>query len=114
MQQIIWQQHEVMKLFIQQFTEQIKEYEMLNIKQYRIMACCMQLTNEEGYEILHLAVHIVLKVFGYTSIFLPYFAKGNNFRDFLFAYLEDEVFQKGSTHKGKNLLQWEQILSFMR
>ena len=68
-------------------------------------------------------------------------SKGDNFRDFLSAYLGNEVFSKGvysyrkelalmrllaclpggrslfkmgSSLKGKNLLQLEQILSFMR
>ena len=38
------------------------------------------------------------------------FLKVDNVRDFLFAFLEVEVFPKeGSTLKGKNLLPWEQI-----
>ena len=42
------------------------------------------------------------------------FSKGDNFYDFLCAHLEDKVFPKliESTIKGKNLLQWEQILFF--
>ena len=55
-----------------------------------------------------------VKVYGNPSSFSAMLSKGDNFCDFLFAYLEDEVFQKGSTLKGKNLLQWEQIFSFMR
>ena len=60
------------------------------------------------------------------------FSKGDNVRDFLFDYLEDEVFPVkgssrkgkkllqseqinwGSSHEGQNLLQSEQILSFVR
>ena len=39
--------------------------------------------------------------------------KGNNYRDVMLASLEDEDFYKmGSALKGKNLLLWEQILSF--
>ena len=40
------------------------------------------------------------------------FAKGNNFYDFLFAFLEDEALsKKGSTLKRENLLLGEQVLS---
>ena len=46
--------------------------------------------------------------------FSAMFSKEDNFRDFLFAYLEDEASQMGSNQKGKNLLQWEQILSVMK
>ena len=41
------------------------------------------------------------------------FTKGDNFYDFLFAFLEDKALLKfGSTLEGKNLLLGEQILSF--
>ena len=38
--------------------------------------------------------YLLLKVYGYTSIFFAMFSKGGNFLDFLFAYLDDEVFSK--------------------
>ena len=41
-----------------------------------------------------LNVFIHLKVYGCTSIFSAMFSKGDNFCDFLFAYLVDEVFPK--------------------
>ena len=42
------------------------------------------------------------------------FTKGDNFDGFLFASLDDprSPFKMGSIIKGKNLLLWEQILSF--
>ena len=44
--------------------------------------------------------------------FLQFF-KGDNFCDFLFAFLHTQFSsEKGSTLKGKNLLPREQILSF--
>ena len=52
-----------------------------------------------------------LKVNGYTTVFLQ-FCKREHFCDFLFACLEDEAHRKGSTLKGKNLLQRERILFF--
>ena len=36
------------------------------------------------------AVIGLLEVYGNTSIFSRQFSKGDNFRDFLFAYLEDD------------------------
>ena len=39
-------------------------------------------------------VYFVLKVYGYTSIYFAMFSKGDNFCDFLFAYLDDRVFPK--------------------
>ena len=45
--------------------------------------------------------------------FSTMFSKGDNFHDFLLAYLEDEVFPKWGLCL-KNLLRWERILSFMR
>ena len=38
------------------------------------------------------------------------FSKGDNIRDFFCPYLEDKVLPK----RGKKLLRWEQISSFMR
>ena len=50
-------------------------------------------------------------MFGYISMF----SKGNNFHDFLFAYLQAKVFHKmGSSHWGKDLLRLEQILSSIK
>ena len=40
-------------------------------------------------------IPIQFKVCGYTSMFSANFRKGDNFYDFLFAYLEDEVFPDG-------------------
>ena len=41
-------------------------------------------------------------------------SKVDNVRDFLFAFLEVEVFtEKGSSLKGKNLLQWEKCFSLL-
>ena len=39
------------------------------------------------------------------------FSKVDNVRDFLYAFLDVEVFRKGSTLKGKNLLKWEQFFT---
>ena len=38
---------------------------------------------------------VTFKVYGYTSVFSAIFAKGDNFRDFLFASLEDNTIPKG-------------------
>ena len=56
------------------------------------------------------------KLYGYTSLsFFCQVFKGDNFCDFLFALLEEEVFPKwGLLLQNKKLLPWEQILSFMR
>ena len=55
-----------------------------------------------------------LKCMGTSQSFSTMFSKGDNFCDFLFTELEDEVFPKlGPTLKGKNLLLWEQILSLV-
>ena len=52
---------------------------------------------------------------GTPPSFLAIFSKGDNLRDFLFVYPEDEVFPKlGLLLKERNLLRWQQILSFMR
>ena len=40
------------------------------------------------------------------------FSKRDNFRGFLFAYLEDEYPKMGSTFKGMNVLRWEHFFSF--
>ena len=46
------------------------------------------------------------------AFLLFFFYKGSNFCGVLFASLDKESLLKGSNHKGKNLLQVEQILSF--
>ena len=53
-------------------------------------------------------------VFQRETMFVTYsFSKGDNVCDFLVAFLVNETLQEmGSTLKGKNLLLWEQILSF--
>ena len=45
------------------------------------------------------------------SCFITIFTKGNDFCDILF-HRPQSHFKMGSTMKGKNLLLWEQILSF--
>ena len=56
-------------------------------------------------------------MYGYTSMlffFLPFFTKGNNFNDFLFASLEEEALQKwrkGLTHRGEKSFLLELILT---
>ena len=40
------------------------------------------------------------------------FSKRDNFRGFVFAYLEDEYPKMGSTFKGMNVLRWEHFFSF--
>ena len=44
----------------------------------------------------------IFKVYGYTTSFSAMFSKGDNFGDFLFAYLRDEVFPKW----GQLLKEW--------
>ena len=47
-------------------------------------------------QIFFLLLHKYVKVYGYSIIFFfsSIFSKGDNFPDFLFAYLEDELFPK--------------------
>ena len=50
-----------------------------------------------------------------TGRFFAFFDTGDNFCDFLcFPVLQQSPPEKGSNIKGKNLLPWEQILSFHR
>ena len=50
---------------------------------------------------------------GTLPCFFSIVTKGNNFHDFLFAFLDDVAFKTPwSTLKGKNLLLLEQILFF--
>ena len=56
-----------------------------------------------------------LRCMSTTPWFSIIFTKGNNFCDFLFAFIDNAALSKyliGSTLKGKNLLLWEQILFF--
>ena len=53
-----------------------------------------------------------LRYMGTPPSFSATFSKGDKFRDFLFVYLEDEIFLKWGLLL-KNLLQWEQILNEM-
>ena len=54
-----------------------------------------------------------IKVYWYTSFFCCHVFKREIIFMTLFANLEDSL-SKCSTLKGKNLLGWERILSFMR
>ena len=67
----------------------------------------LQLLQETGPATL-----MKLKGPGYTWQSFHHFNKGENFFDFLFGFLHTNLFWKGSTLKGKNLLLGEQILSF--
>ena len=53
-----------------------------------------------------------LNVVGTLPRFSAILLKGNNFRAFMLASLEEESISKGSTLNRKNLLLWEQILFF--
>ena len=44
--------------------------------------------------LLHTKTDLTLRCLGTSPTFSAMRLKGDNFRDFLFAYLEDEVFQK--------------------
>ena len=53
---------------------------------------------------MHLSLKVLIKVHEYTSISPSIFTKGNNFYNYLFAFLNDKIFQKmWSNCKGKNL-----------
>ena len=54
----------------------------------------------------------MLKCMGTLHYFVTIFTKVENFCDIVSVFLDDKVFPKGSTLKGKNLLLGEQILSF--
>ena len=58
---------------------------------------------------------IQLNVYRNTSLFFHHFTKGNNLCDLLCSSWEiKKKLEKETTLKGKNLLLWEQILSFKR
>ena len=59
-------------------------------------------------------LYVLLRRMGTPSSFSAMFSKGDNFHDFLFAYMENENFKMGSILKRKNTFQGEQILAFMR
>ena len=56
-------------------------------------------------------IKLVLRCMGTPLCVAPVFTRGNDFCDFLFVFLADIALQNWVTHKGKNLLQEEQILS---
>ena len=51
---------------------------------------------------------------GTTPSFSAIFSKGGNFRDLLCLTGGRSLSKMGSTPKGKNLLRWEQIISYGR
>ena len=65
------------------------------------------------HEIATFSFFHILRCIGSHPCFADIFAKGNNFCDFLFcSHGVRSYSENGSTLKGKNLLQVEQILSF--
>ena len=54
-----------------------------------------------------------MKVIGYSAVFKCHVCKGEHFCEFFLAFLDEKALYMGSTHKEKNLLIGEQILTIM-